>query len=89
MVVGTTAGVLDIDQRSLPRVNDEDIERLVANGVISAGMVAKLTSCRAARQGGVPNVRIIDGRTSIDVNGGTGTIIDTATVVQEKEKAKL
>mgnify|MGYP001165025295 FL=1 len=89
MVAGTTAGVLDIDQRSLPRVNDEDIERLVVTGAISAGMVAKLTSCRAARQGGVPNVRIIDGRTSIDVSAETGTIIDTATVVPQKEKAKL
>ena len=89
MVAGTTAGVLDIDQRSLPRVSDEDIERLLADGAISAGMVAKLTSCCAARQGGVQNVRIIDGRTSIDVRAGTGTIIDTAIVIPQKEKAKL
>jgi acetylglutamate kinase len=90
MVAGTTAGVLDIDQRPLPRLSDEDIERLVSDGAISAGMVTKLASCRAARRGGVQNVRIIDGRTGLDVNTVTGTIIDTAMQSSpQKERVKL
>lgn len=90
MVAGTTAGVLDIDQRPLPRLSDEDIERLVSDGAISAGMVTKLASCRAARRGGVQNVRIIDGRPGLDVNTVTGTIIDTAMQSSpQKERVKL
>jgi acetylglutamate kinase len=63
VIAGATAGVFDADGRTIPAMTAADIDRLIANGTATAGMIAKLSSCREALQDGVPDVRIIDGRT--------------------------
>jgi len=51
---------------------------VIASGTATAGMVAKLSSCRTALLEGVAGVRIIDGRTldaSHGVEEATGTTL--------------
>jgi acetylglutamate kinase len=62
-IAGATPGVLDASGRTIDEMSIEDIDRLIADGTATAGMIAKLSSCRAALVDGAPDVRIIDGRT--------------------------
>ena len=51
------------DQDSLiQRIVAEDLERLIASGSASAGMLPKLRSCISAVNGGVERAHILDGR---------------------------
>ena len=61
-IAGTTRGVLDADGRTIPVVDGRRLARLIRDGHVNAGMIAKLLACRAARGGGVAQVRIVDGR---------------------------
>ena len=61
-IAGTTRGVLDPDGRTIPVVDGRRLARLIRDGHVNAGMIAKLLACRAARGGGVAQVRIVDGR---------------------------
>lgn len=61
-IAGTTPGVLDASGATIPEVDDERLDRLIAEGQASAGMIAKLLACRAAGRGRVDEVRIVDGR---------------------------
>jgi acetylglutamate kinase len=63
VVAGATAGVLDADGGTVPLVDAAAARKMVKAGTASAGMVAKLASCRAAAKAGVRDVRIVDGRT--------------------------
>ena len=40
----------------------ESIERAIASGTATAGMIAKLAACRDALARGVATIRLIDGR---------------------------
>jgi acetylglutamate kinase len=62
VIAGGTPGVLDADGRTIPSLDLEGIDALVRSGTATAGMVAKLASCRAALEDGVATVRLIDGR---------------------------
>ena len=62
VIAGTTAGVLDDTGASIAMLDADGIGALIASGTATAGMVAKLTACRAALADGVSTVRIIDGR---------------------------
>ena len=62
VMAGTTAGVLDANGHSIPRLDTESLEAIVASGTATAGMVAKLNACRTALLDGVTRVRIVDGR---------------------------
>jgi acetylglutamate kinase len=62
VIAGGTAGVLDDKGRSIAELDPDGIDALIASGTASAGMVAKLSACRAALEAGVASVRIIDGR---------------------------
>lgn len=62
VVAGTTAGVLDKNGRTIPRLNGALISALVSSGTANAGMVAKLTACQKALKGGASSVVIVDGR---------------------------
>ena len=44
------------------QVDNEALEAMLADGSASAGMIAKLRACQAARDAGVADVRIVDGR---------------------------
>ena len=63
VIAGATAGVFGADGQTIASMTAADIDRLIADGTATAGMIAKLSSCRAALDDGVPDVRIIDGRT--------------------------
>lgn len=62
IIAGGTAGVLDDGGETIPTLPRADVARLVASGTASAGMVAKLAACVAARKAGVPEVFIASGR---------------------------
>jgi acetylglutamate kinase len=62
VIAGATPGVFDKRNETIPRLNKEKIEKLVKSGTANAGMVAKLTACQAALQGGAKSVVIVDGR---------------------------
>jgi acetylglutamate kinase len=80
----TVDGVLrDVnDPRTLHSYLDlEELDSLVQSGVISGGMLPKLAACKAALEGGVPRVHIINGLTpdallaEVFTNEGCGTLI--------------
>ena len=62
VIAGATPGVLDKKNQTIPRLDQERIEKLVKSGTANAGMVAKLAACQAALKGGAKNVVIVDGR---------------------------
>jgi acetylglutamate kinase len=61
-IAGTTPGVLDEHGATIAALDLEAIDRLIASGTATTGMIAKLASCRAALLDGVSSVRIVDGR---------------------------
>ncbi len=63
IIAGTTVGVLDADGVLIPAVTVAGVAALIGDGTATAGMVAKLSACRAALEDGVPSVRLVDGRT--------------------------
>ena len=62
VIAGGTPGVLDDQGHSIPELDLDGIDALIASGTATAGMVAKLSACRTALEAGVASVRIIDGR---------------------------
>jgi len=70
---GATAGVLDEEGRTIDALDAERIDRLVATGAANAGMVAKLDAGRRALEGGVADVRIVDGRAPGPIEDAPGT----------------
>ncbi len=64
VIAGSTAGVLDAHGQTIPAVDEQQLAMLIRDGHASAGMVAKLLACRAARSGGVEHVAIVDGTRS-------------------------
>lgn len=55
------AGVLDAGKRLLPRLTMADSESLIAAGIATGGMLAKLDAAHGALRQGVPQVRICSG----------------------------
>lgn len=62
IIAGKTAGVFDAEGRTCPRLDPDDARRMVSAGTARDGMVAKLGACLDAIDGGVAEVRIVDGR---------------------------
>lgn len=62
VIAGATAGVLDAGGQTLPVLDMDAIDAVIANGTATAGMIAKLTACREALAMGVASARIVDGR---------------------------
>ena len=62
IIAGGTAGVLDGEGQTIPRLTARDAARLIRQGTANKGMVAKLHACRSAVQHGVGDVVIGDGR---------------------------
>jgi acetylglutamate kinase len=78
VIAGATPGVLDAQGESIAMLDAAGIDQVIASGTATAGMVAKLSSCRTALLEGVAGVRIIDGRTldaSHGVEEATGTTL--------------
>jgi acetylglutamate kinase len=65
----------------LHRVSVDDLDRLVADGVVTEGMVPKVASCVAAVRGGVGQAHVLDGRVphalllEIFTQAGVGTMV--------------
>jgi len=59
---GATAGVLDEAGETIPILDSDAIDAMVAAGTATAGMIAKLSAATTALLEGVSSVRIIDGR---------------------------
>jgi acetylglutamate kinase len=64
LVAGGTAGVLDGDGRRIATLDTRALDAMLADGTATAGMIAKLQACRTARNAGVGDVRIVDGRSA-------------------------
>jgi acetylglutamate kinase len=62
VIAGTTAGVLDDSGSTLQTLEPDAIERLIASGTATAGMIAKLRACDHALRHGDGDVIIVDGR---------------------------
>ena len=57
-------GVRDKSGELLPELSPGDVERLVADGTVSGGMVSKLEAAVDAMREGAKAAKVLDGRTS-------------------------
>jgi acetylglutamate kinase len=80
VIAGGTPGVLDARGESIALLDAAGIDDVIASGTATAGMVAKLSSCRTALLEGVGSVRIIDGR-SLDATHGVDEMAGTTLVL--------
>jgi acetylglutamate kinase len=85
VIAGATAGVLDDAGRSIPALDVEAVDAMIARGSATAGMVAKLMACRTALADGVRSVRILDGRSltsarDLDQAPGTAIVVGERTL---------
>jgi acetylglutamate kinase len=77
-------GVLDADKHLVPHLSEERAREMIASGVISGGMIPKVTTCLDALAQGVGGAVILDGRVEhallleIFTAGGAGTLIGAA-----------
>jgi len=55
-------GVLDRDKKLIPTIRVDDIQKLIDDGTISGGMIPKVEYARAAVDGSVSKVQIINGK---------------------------
>lgn len=74
IVAGATAGVFDDAGRTIEALDETSARALVTEGTARDGMIAKLGACLDALAGGVPEVRIIDGRGGAFVRAAGTTI---------------
>jgi acetylglutamate kinase len=73
-------GVLDADRRMITDLSAHEARRLIAEGIISGGMIPKVETCLSAIEGGVEAAVIVDGRVPHAVllelfTEGAGTLI--------------
>lgn len=77
-----TEGLKDKDGNVVYVTNSEEINSMIADKVITGGMIPKIIGCMDAMKKGVKNVHIIDGRIphclllEIFTNTGIGTMIE-------------
>lgn len=84
VIAGATPGVLDRSGKSIPAMDTDGIDEAISSRTATAGMVAKLASCRAALVAGVASVRIVDGRT-LDGTHGVASAPGTLLVLSHSE----
>jgi acetylglutamate kinase len=70
-IAGTTAGVIGADGSTAAVLDMSAIERLIADGTATAGMIAKLRACEHAIAAGVGDVVILDGRDEAALEAAT------------------
>ena len=78
LIAGGTAGVLDEQGQTIPSIDMKMMQRLIADGRASAGMVAKLIACREAHRAGVGRIDIVKGTHTDDLGTSPGTTISCA-----------
>ncbi|MFO7301460.1 MAG: acetylglutamate kinase [Acidobacteriota bacterium] len=87
VIAGATPGVLDSDGRTIPSLDPAGIDDVINSGTATAGMVAKLSSCRTALLAGVPTIRLIDGR-DLDAAHGVETAPGTTLTANRKPRTE-
>lgn len=81
MLLTDVEGVKDASGRLISRLGRGDVEKLLAEGTIRAGMIPKVQCCLDAISGGVERAHIVDGRIlhaillEIFTDVGVGTLI--------------
>lgn len=81
MLLTDVPGVLSKDKALLTDLSPPDVERLIADGTISGGMIPKLETCLSAVADGVEAAVILDGRVphglllEIFTRQGAGTLV--------------
>ncbi len=74
-------GVLDADKKLIEKLSADEIRHLIAEGVITGGMIPKVQTCLYAIEQGVEGVVILDGKqphavlVELLTDGGAGTLI--------------
>ena len=74
-------GVLDANKQLIEQLTVEEARRLIADGVVTGGMIPKVETCIYAVERGVEGVVILDGKTphacliELLTAGGAGTLI--------------
>ena len=85
LVAGGTAGVLNEAGATVPSLDEDAIVRMIASGAAHSGMVAKLSACRVALDGGVGRVAIVPGKGVTNFTAGMGTeIVRTQEAMETK-----
>lgn len=74
IVAGKTAGVFDAAGATCPRLDADDVRAMIGDRTAREGMVAKLGACLQALDGGVREVKIVDGRAGA-YESAPGTIV--------------
>jgi acetylglutamate kinase len=82
LLLTDVAGVLDADNRVISEITTASARRLIAEGVISGGMIPKVETCLQAVDDGVEAAVILDGRVPHAIllelftdTSGAGTLI--------------
>ena len=82
LLLTDVAGVLDADQRLISEMTAAGARELIAEGVITGGMIPKVETCLQAVDGGVEAAVILDGRVPNAIllelftdSSGAGTLI--------------
>jgi acetylglutamate kinase len=82
LLLTDVAGVLDHDKKLVSEMTADRARRMIANGVISGGMIPKVETCLEAVDGGVGAAVILDGRVRHAIllelftdTSGAGTLI--------------
>ena len=81
VLLTNTPGILDADKTTLSSLNKAEVEALIADGIISEGMLPKVDCAIDAVSGGVNSVTIVDGRVphalllEVFTDSGVGTQI--------------
>ena len=86
VIAGTTAGVLDRNGQVIDLLDADGIDSMIASGAATAGMVAKLASCRSVLHDGVTSVRILDGR-ALDETRTLDDVTGTRLVLSSRLRA--
>ncbi len=83
LMLTDVAGVLDESKALVPELRIADVERGIASGMISGGMIPKVETCANAVRAGVKGAVILDGRLphacllELFTESGIGTLIRT------------
>jgi len=81
LMLTDVAGVLDAGKNLIPEMTVADVEKGIADGVITGGMIPKVENCVDAVKRGVKGAVILDGRQphacllELFTEGGIGTMI--------------
>jgi len=73
IIAGATAGVFDKAGATIDTLDVDGIDRMIADGTASAGMIAKLRACRDALTAGVTSIAIVNGRDAKGFAAAAGT----------------